>query len=67
MSMVTEVKRTRAEAHDAILQEALSRPGVREVMKVYENWRMADEALAPYRQILNRQRQTATSNHTIAL
>lgn len=67
MSMVTEVKRSRAETHDAMLREALSQPGVREVMKVYENWRVADESLAHYRRALKRRRQMETSNHTSAL
>ena len=64
MSMVTEVKRTRAEAHDAMLQEALSRPGVREFMKVYEDWRKVDDAFDHYRQVLKQQARMATSNHT---
>lgn len=55
MNMVMEVKRTRAEAHDAMLHEALSRPGVREVMKVYENWRRVDDTCDHYRQALNQQ------------
>jgi hypothetical protein len=39
------------QAHDALLQEAISRPGVREAMEVYQNWRKVDEALARYSQV----------------
>lgn len=49
MSTIMEVKRTRAEAHGAMLQEALSRPGVREFMEVYRNWQEVDKELEAYR------------------
>ena len=41
------IKRT--EEHAAMLNEALARPGVREVMEVYGGWRRADKALEAYR------------------
>jgi len=34
---------------DALLEEALSRPGVREAMEVYQNWRKADRHVADWR------------------
>ena len=67
MSTIKEVESTRAEAYDAMLQEALSRPGVREVMEVYQNWRKVDQALSAYRQATKRQGQVTTSNRTNAL
>ena len=67
MNISKEVERTRAEAYNEMLQEALSRPGVREVMEVYQNWRKADQALSAYRQVIKRQGQVTTSNRTNAL
>ena len=34
--------------HAAMLEEALARPGVREVMRVYQNYQKADKGLDPY-------------------
>jgi len=42
-------KNPREPAPDALLEEALSRPGVREAMEVYQNWRKADRQLADWR------------------
>ena len=39
----------RAQEQDAMLKEALARPGVREVMKVYGYWREIDKELDAYR------------------
>ena len=39
----------RAREQDAMLKEALARPGVREVMKVYGDWREIDKELDAYR------------------
>lgn len=64
MSTIKEVERTRAEAHKAMLQEALSRPGVREVMEIYENWHKVDRALSTYRQATRKQGRVTTSNRT---
>ncbi len=33
----------------AMLEEALRRPGIREVMVVYRHWEQADRRLDPYR------------------
>ena len=46
-----------AQEHADMLREALSRPGIREVMEVYENWQKADRAMEPYRLAL-KQRET---------
>lgn len=39
----------RVEQHAAMLDEALQRPGVREVMEVYGAWQRIDEQLSTYR------------------
>lgn len=40
-----------SDEHSAMLKEAMSRPGVREVMEIYERWRKADSSLDNYRQV----------------
>ncbi len=35
--------------HEEMLQEALSRPGIPEIMKIYRQWQKQDEALTRYR------------------
>ena len=37
---------------DTLLEDARKRPGIREVMRVYEDWKRADEAMEPYRAAL---------------
>ena len=39
----------REQEYAAMLEEALARPGVREVMQVYQNYQKADKGLNPYR------------------
>ena len=67
MTAIKEVEGSRAEAHDAMLQEALSRPGVREVMQVYENWRKANQGFSAYRLATRGQGRVTTTNRTNAL
>lgn len=62
-----EEERTRAEAHDAMLQEALSRPGVREFMEVYQNWRKAESGIDHYRRTVKRRGKVTTSDRTSSL
>lgn len=38
----------REKKFDAMLEEAISRPGVREVMEVYQCWQKQDQALDSY-------------------
>ncbi len=46
----TKPKRSdREQDHAAMLKEALARPGVREVMQVYQNYQKADRGLDTYR------------------
>lgn len=39
----------RAQNHTELLEAALARPGVREVMKVYGDWQIKDQGLNVYR------------------
>ena len=52
---------------DAMLREALSRPGVREVMEIYERAaRQAGSWSAPYRALTRRTEGPTTTDHTNA-
>lgn len=42
---------TRQHQRDALLQEAMHRPGIREVMRVYEDWKRADRVVESHRAI----------------
>lgn len=53
----------RAEEHAAMLKEALARPGVREVMKVYGDWQQADKGLDAYRAATKRAPMITTTDH----
>lgn len=48
---------------DAMLQEALARPGVREVMKVYGGWQQVDKGLDVYRAASRKGRIVTTTDH----
>lgn len=39
------------EAYDVLLERALSRPGVREVMEFYEQWHVPGQGVNVYRRI----------------
>lgn len=56
----------RAEEHAAMLKEALARPGVREVMKVYGDWQQADKGLDAYRAASKEGRVVTTTDHANA-
>ena len=43
---------TRTEQQEALLQEALARPGIPEVVRVYGSWREQDRAQEPYREAM---------------
>ena len=53
----------RARAHDALLEEALKRPGIPELMRVYGGWRTADRGLDPYRAATKAPSHTTTTDH----
>ena len=53
----------RARAHAALLKEALKRPGIPELMRVYGDWRTADRGLGPYRAATKAPWRTTTTDH----
>ena len=53
----------RARAHAALLEEALKRPGIPELMRVYGDWRNADRGLDPYRAATKVPSRTTTTDH----
>ena len=50
--------------HATMLEEALKRPGIREVMEVYESWQRADKGLDSYRLATKEAFKVTTTNHT---
>lgn len=54
----------RARAHDAMLETALARPGVREVMKVYRNWQHRDRGLDAWRKATEAGERVATTDRS---
>lgn len=55
-------KRTRE--HAKMLEEALARPGVNEVMKVYGGWREKEKEFNVYRRAMEKTGRTTTTNST---
>ena len=53
----------RARAHAALIEEALKRPGIPEIMRVYGDWRTADRGLDPYRAATKTPSRTTTTDH----
>ena len=41
----------RQQERDALVERAMQRPGIREVMRVYEDWKRADRVLGSHRLI----------------
>lgn len=54
----------RQKRHDAMLKEALSRPGVAEYMEVYQVCQKYDEGLDSYREAVKNMLNTTATNHT---
>ena len=54
---------TREQAHAELLQEALGRPGIREIMRVYEDWRQVDHGLDSYRAATREPHRITTTDH----
>ena len=46
-----------------MLEEALSRPSIRQVMEVYRNWQKADWAMEPYRLAAKQYETVTTTDH----
>ena len=53
----------RARAHAAMLEAALKRPGIPELMRVYGDWRAADRGLDPYRAATKKPSHVTTTDH----
>lgn len=51
----------RGREHSEMIKVALSRPGIRDVMKVYGDWREKDRALDTYRSMTKPPVRTATT------
>lgn len=54
----------RARVHVEMLEAAFTRPGVREAMKVYEDWREKDRRLDAYRAAMTLRGRFWNWNHT---
>lgn len=52
----------REREHAELLERALARPGVREVMDVYDNWREKDRSLNSYRAATKKPERITTTN-----
>ena len=52
----------REREHAEMLEAALTRPGVRELMKVYGNWQEKDRGLDAYRLATKEARSIVTTN-----
>lgn len=52
----------RAENHAAMLEAALARPGVGEIMKVYGGWREKDQVLETYRSATKKPERITTTD-----
>ena len=55
---------TRTEERDALLEEALARPGVREVMRVHGNWQELQQVLETYQNATHARPVIIATNHT---
>lgn len=54
---------TREQAHAELLKEAIARPGIREVMRVYKDWRRVDRGLDSYRAATREPHRITTTDH----
>lgn len=54
---------TRTRNHAKLLQEALDRPGIRDIMRVYEDWRRVDRGLDSHRAVNRGPQSIKTTDH----
>lgn len=54
----------REQEHAELLERALARPGIREVMDVYDNWREKEQGLYAYRAATKKPEHITTTNST---
>ncbi len=57
----------REREHTELLKRALARPGVHELMSVYDNWREKDRGMDAYRSATKKPGRTATTNSSNSL
>ena len=57
----------REREHEEMLEAALARPGVREVMDVYRGWQEKDRGLDPYRSATKAPGRVTTTNSSKAV
>lgn len=58
-----DLPNSRQQAHAKLLQTAFKRPGVSEVMRVYEDWRQVDRGLDSYRAATCHPHRITTTDH----
>ena len=56
----------RAENHAEMLEAALARPGIREIMKVYGDWQEEDQVLDAYRSATKKPERITTTDSSHA-
>ena len=66
LKMEKRSKPKRAQAHAEMLEAALARPGVREVMRVYGGWQEKDQGLDVYRSATKKPERITTTNSSRA-
>ena len=66
MQMEKRLASERAQNHAKLLEAALARPGVREVMKVYGDWQEKDRALDVYRSTTKKPERITTTDSSRA-
>ena len=54
---------TREKARTELVEEALNKPGIREIMRVYEDWRHVDRGLDSYRATTREPQHIMTTDH----
>ena len=56
----------RVQSHAEMLEAALARPGVREIMQVYGGWQEKDQGLDVYRSATKKPERVTTTNSSRA-
>ena len=66
MQMEKRSASMRAQKHAELLESALARPGIREVMKVYGGWQEKDRGLHAYRSATKKPERITTTDSSRA-
>ena len=62
----SEARSKRQSDQETMLEQALRQPGIGEMMRVYEDWKVADSGLNPYRAATKEPMSTTTTNYANA-